>query len=285
MSGPEPRTVREMVQLGRAFLEKKGVESPRREAELVVAHALGLDRLGLLLVLERPLERTEVERGRELLTRRGKREPTAYVTGRREFYGRTFRVGPGVLVPRPETELLIDRARELAGARRELACYDLGTGSGCLAVTLALELAGSRVTASDVSTRALEYARANASELGATVEFLAGDGLAPVAGRRFDLVVSNPPYVDPAVRATLAPEVAAHEPAEALYAPAGEPDRWALLLARAARELLNPGGVLLVELGHDQAERLRATLAPLGLPFVFRRDLERHERVLELGPL
>ena len=104
-------------------------------------------------------------------------------------------------------------------------------------------------------------------------------------GRRFDLVLSNPPYVDPAARATLAPEVAGHEPAEALFAPEGKPDHWAELLARAVRELLAPGGMLLVELGFDQAPRLRASLADLGLPFVFTRDLERVERVLEVGPV
>lgn len=285
MSVPEPRTVREMVELGRAFLAKKGVEPAKREAELLVAHALGLDRLGLFLVLERPLEREEIVRGREFLTRRGKREPTAYVTGQREFYGRTFKVGPGVLVPRPETELLVDRARAHAAGRAGLACLDLGTGSGCLAITLALELAEACVTASDLSARALAYARENASELAASVEFLEGDGLAPVAGRRFDLVLSNPPYVDPAQRATLAPEVAGFEPPEALFAPAGAPDHWALELARAARERLAPGGLLLVELGHDQAPRLRAPLQALGLPFAFTRDLERIERVLEIGPL
>ncbi|MEQ1891733.1 MAG: peptide chain release factor N(5)-glutamine methyltransferase, partial [Planctomycetota bacterium] len=281
----EPRTAREMLELARAFLAKKGVESSRREAELVVAHALGLDRLGLFLALDRPLARDEVVRGRELLTRRGKREPTAYLTGQREFYGRVFQVGPGVLVPRPETELLVDRARTLAGERADLGVLDLGTGSGCLAITLALELAGARVTASDLSARALAFARANAERLGATVEFLEGDGLAPVRARRFDLVVSNPPYVDPAERASLAPEVAEHEPSEALFAPAGKPDHWAELLARAARELLAPGGTLLIELGFDQAPRLRGALADLGLPLVFTRDLERVERVLEVGPV
>ena len=285
MSALVPRTAREMLELARAFLAKKGVDSSRREAELVVAHALGLDRLGLFLALDRPLAKDEVVRGRELLTRRGKREPTAYLTGQREFYGRVFQVGPGVLVPRPETELLVDRARALASGRADLAVLDLGTGSGCLAVTLALELTRARVTASDLSARALSFARTNAERLGATVEFLEGDGLAPVRGRRFDLVLSNPPYVDPAARATLAPEVAEHEPAEALFAPEGKPDHWAEHLARAARELLAPGGMLLVELGFDQAPRLRASLADLGLPLVFTRDLERVERVLEVGPV
>lgn len=285
MSAPEPRTAREMLELGRAFLAKKGVEGAAREAEHLVAHALGLDRLGLFLALDRPLTRDEVVRGRELLTRRGKREPAAYLTGAREFYGRVFKVGPGVLVPRPETELLVDRARALAGARKGLTVLDLGTGSGCLAVTLALELADARVTAVELSARALEYARANAERLGATVEFLEGDGLAPVDGRRFDLVLSNPPYVDPAARTSLAPEVAEHEPPEALFAPQGRPDHWAEHLARAARARLAPGGSMLIELGFDQAPRLRVALADLGLPLAFTRDLERVERVLEVGPL
>ena len=229
--------------------------------------------------------RDEIARGRELLTRRGKREPAAYLTGQREFYGRVFKVGPGVLVPRPETELLVDRARARAAARPGLALLDVGTGSGCIAITCVLELEKARVTALERSPRALAYARANAERLGAAVEFLEGDGLAPVAGRKFDLVLANPPYVDPAVRATLAPEVLEFEPEEALFAPAGAPDHWAEHLARAAREVLAPGGLMLIELGHDQAPRLRDSLAPLGLPLSFTRDLERIERVLEIGPV
>ncbi len=279
----EPRTAREMVARGQEFLERKGVEAPRREAELLVAHALGLGRLELFLSLERPLEREEIARGRELLVRRARREPTAYVTGKREFYGRAFGVGPGVLVPRPETELLVDRARARLAGRSAPRIADVGTGSGCLAVTLALELVGSRVEAVDVSAAALVYARENATRLGATVEFRQGDGLAPLSGA-FDLIVSNPPYVDPAVRAELAPEVREHEPSEALFAPAGEPDHWALRLLSEARAWLAPGGWLLVELGHDQAARLAPTLAACGVPGHFTRDLERIERVLEVGP-
>src|SRR5688572_6805925 len=221
----EPRTVREMLARGRDFLAKKGVEEARREAEWLVAHALGQSRLELFLALDRPLQRAEVQAARELFVRRGRREPTAYVTGKREFYGREFRVGPGVLVPRPETELLVDRARVRLAGRSQARVVDVGTGSGCLAVTLALECPGVEVVAIDASARALEYARENAARLGAAVEFLLGDGLDPFAGS-FDLLVSNPPYVDPSQRDTLAPEVREHEPAEALFAPAGDPDHW-----------------------------------------------------------
>ena len=135
-AGPGPRTAGEMLTLARDFLARKGLPEARLEAELLVAHALGRDRLGLFLALDEPVERAEVDRARELLVRRAAREPVAYLTGRREFYGRPFQVGPGVLVPRPETELLVDRARAWCdrGPAAELSGWpavgDFGTGSG-----------------------------------------------------------------------------------------------------------------------------------------------------------
>jgi release factor glutamine methyltransferase len=278
----EPRTAREMVARAADFLARRGVEAPRREAEHLVAHVLGLDRLRLFLALDRPLERDEVARGRALVARRGRREPTAYLLGKREFYGREFQVGPGVLVPRPETELLVDRARALLAGRATPRIADVGTGSGCLAVTLALELPGARVAASELAPRALDYAWRNAERFGVAVEFHLGDGLAPLAGR-FDLIVSNPPYVDPAERAALAPEVREHEPPEALFAPSGDPDHWARRLVEEGRERLGAQGWLLIELGQGQARRLAPWLPP-ALPWRFHRDLERVERVLEMGP-
>lgn len=278
----EPRSAREMLARARAFLAKKGVEAPQREAEHLVAHALGLDRLHLFLALDRPLERAEIARGRELVARRGRREPTAYVLGKREFYGREFEVGPGVLVPRPESELLVDRARALLAGRAEARIADVGTGSGCLAVTLALELPGSRVSAVELAPRALEYARRNAARHGVALELLPGDGLAPLTGR-FDLIVSNPPYVDPAERAQLAPEVCEHEPPEALFAPPGDPDHWVRRLVGEGRERVARGGWLLVELGLGQAARLGRWMPPQPV-WRLHRDLERVERVLEVGP-
>jgi len=274
-----------MLERGRAFLEKQGVPGARLDAELLVAHALGVDRLGLFLSLDRPLEPDEIVRGRELLMRRARREPAAYVIGKREFYGREFRVGPGVLVPRPETELLVDLARARLAGREGARIADVGTGSGCIAITLALELAGSRVVASERSAPALEQARANAAHLGAQVEFRLGDGLAPLdEDAPFDALLMNPPYIDPAVRGTLEPEVRDHEPPEALFTPAGDPDHWVKRLAREAPGRLAPGGFLLVELGFDQAARLAPELGSLGAPGRFHRDLARVARVLELGP-
>lgn len=304
---PPPRTARELLERARAFLARKGLAEGRLEAELLVAHALGLERLRLFVELDRPVMAAEVAAARDLLVRRGNQEPVAYLTGKREFYGRPFRVGPGVLVPRPETELVVDLARAWAkgrlfpgGGPRVL---DVGTGSGCLAVTLALELTGSRVLAVDVSAAALEFARANGEALAAQVEwreqdaFVAlGDGAQLVAweaGNPFDLVVSNPPYIDGAERAALPEDVREHEPELALFAPKDEPDAWAQRLALVLAPRLAPGGRLLVELGYDQAPRLKVWLAtrgfdgdlksPRGFRAGFERDLVGHERVFWLA--
>ncbi|MEM7311327.1 MAG: peptide chain release factor N(5)-glutamine methyltransferase [Planctomycetota bacterium] len=271
-----------MVARGREFLERKGVESARLEAELLVAHALQLDRLKLFLNLERPVTRDEVARARELLVRRAQGAPTAYLVGEREFYGRPFAVGPEVLIPRPETELLVDRARERAGERQGLRVLDVGTGSGCIAISLALELDEAEVLAVDISPAALAVARSNAERLGAAVELLEGDGLGPAAARGpFDLIASNPPYVDPKDAPTLAAEVREHEPATALFAPAGDPDHWVQRLVREAPALLAPGGALLIELGADQSERALAIAVDAGLEASVTPDLAGIPRVLE----
>jgi release factor glutamine methyltransferase len=273
-----------MLRMAREFLARKELDEARLEAELLVAHALGLDRLGLFLQLDRPVTPEEVDAARDLLVRRGRREPVAYIVGRREFYGRDFEVGPGVLVPRPETELLVDLAREEAAARpagAPLAVFDLGTGSGCIAITLALELEGAEVTAVDLSEEAVRRARANAERLGARIEVVAGDGL-EVLGLRgpVDLVVSNPPYVTREERDSLAPEVRDHEPELALFAPAGDPDHWVRRLVQSAPEALRPGGVLLVELGAEQGERALALAREAGLEADLVADLARIPRVL-----
>lgn len=280
--------------MSRAFLDRKGVEAARLESELLVAHALGLTRLQLFLALDRPITPAELDRARDLLVRRGRREPCAYILGEREFYGRAFRVGKGVLVPRPETEHLVDRAREIARERAAAGtpltwAADLGTGSGALAVSLALEIEGLEVDAVDVSADALGFARANAAtHEAARVAFHEGDGFAVLAarvrerGRGYDLVVSNPPYVAREERATLAPEVRDHEPELALFAPVGDPDHFARRLVEERARLLAPGGTLLVELGHQQGPRVRALAERLGAAARVTKDYGGIERVLEV---
>jgi release factor glutamine methyltransferase len=283
-----PRDLREMLARGRRFLERHGLPEWRLEAELLIARAVGLRRLDLFQQLDRPVEPSEIQRARELLVRRAKREPTAYLTGQREFYGLEFEVGPAVLIPRPESEQLIDLARERLRERltpgRPQRVFELGTGSGNLAVALAKHAPGVEVSASDRSEAALELARRNAARHGASVRFLPGDGFAalPADEAPFDLLLSNPPYIDPADRAGLAPEVREHEPALALFAPPGQPDFWVLEIVRAGLPRLVPGGRALIELGFDQAQRLAPLLAAKGLEARFHRDLDGHLRVLEL---
>jgi len=281
-----PRTAGEMLRLGREFLQRKQIKEARLDAELLVAHALGIDRLRLFLELDRPLGCGELERGREMLSRRARREPVAYITGRREFYGRAFYVDDSVLIPRPETELLVDRARAIASSRGLDAarCLDVGTGSGALGLTLALELPRARVVAVDVSAAALAVARRNAAALNIAperVEFLEGDGALAASSRGpFDLVLSNPPYVALETKAELEPEVRDHEPALALFAPAGDPDHWIKRLLAEAESLLSRGGSLLIEIGHDQGGR--ALELARGRSARLHQDLARVPRLLEV---
>ena len=279
----QPRTVGEMLERSREFLGRKGIREARLDADLLVAHALGVDRLHLLLQLEQPLGEGLVDRARELLMRRGRREPVAYITGTREFYARPFRVRTGVLIPRPETEMLVDLARDHQAEHPVGTPHvlDVGTGSGCLAATLALELEGAKVTAVDLSEAALSVARENFEQLGCEVTCELGDGLElGERGAPWDLVVSNPPYVDAASRAQLEPEVQEFEPAEALFAPQGDPDFWARELIARAQTWLKPGGLLLVELGFDQHTRLESLLHSTALETRIENDLEGIPRVL-----
>jgi release factor glutamine methyltransferase len=244
------------------------------------------------MALDRPLSGAEVDRARDLLVRRGRREPVAYILGRREFYGRPFRVDRRVLIPRPETELLVDLARAHARAARERAAddrtpraIDLGTGSGCIAITLALEVPGLSVTAVDVSAAALACAHENALALAADVELVEGDAFAALAAAcardgAFDVVVSNPPYVRAEQAGELEPEVREHEPDLALFAPAGDPDHWVRRLCEAAPRSLCEGGALLVELGLGQAPRAVDLARAAGLEPELEKDLAGVERVL-----
>ena len=286
---PKPRTAGEMLAMARAFLARRGVPDARLEGELLVSHAMGVDRLRLFLELDRPVLDAELDRARDLLVRRGRREPVAYIIGAREFYSRRFEVGPGVLIPRPETELVVDLARERAAElSNEPRIVDIGTGSGWLAITLALEIEGARVSAVDVSPEALAYARRNAEALGADVTFFEGEGgrvhdaEVAAAGRGYDLIVSNPPYVLRSEHESLEPEVREHEPELALFVPDDDPDRFANGIAKRAPRWLVPGGIALIELGHLQAARVLAHAQSLGLEARLHRDLDRIERVLEL---
>lgn len=277
-----------MLRLGREFLARKGLAEARLDAEWLVAHALGLDRLRLFMALDRPVTPAELERGRELLARRAKHEPVAYLVGRREFYGRVFAVDRAVLIPRPETELLIDRAREFV-AESPLAApraLDVGTGSGVIAISLALEVPSASVVAVDISAAALDVARANAARhalAAPRLTLLESDGATAAASHGpFDLILSNPPYVARETAASLAPEVRDHEPALALFAPAGDRDHWLKRLLAEAKGLLTPAGRAWIELGFDQADAARALAAHHGWNARVHADLAKLPRVLEV---
>ena len=273
-------TVRELLGPAREYLEGKGVPSPRLDAEYLLASVLGIERLDLYLDHDRPLEPAEVERLRELVRRRGRREPLAYVLGGWSFYGLELRCDARALVPRPETEVLVERALALLGGNDAPSAVDVGTGSGAIALALAARLPEARVTATDLSPGALALAAENAEAngLAGRVELLEGDLFAPVAGRRFDLVASNPPYVAPGQEVD--EEVSGYEPALAVYA---EDGGRAILerLATTAPGHLETGGHLIAEVGDGHAPWLAERLAGLGYAAVaITRDLRGVERVV-----
>ncbi len=267
----ETWTTLKLVGWTQDFFAKKGIDAPRLTAELLLAHALGCDRLRLYLDFDKPLGERELARFRELVRRRADGEPTAYLVGKREFYGRRFLVDPRVLVPRPETELVLEAA--LAALPDGGRALDLCTGSGCLAVSLALERTGARVVATDASEDALAVARENARLLGAVVDFALGDLWAAVhGGGPFDVVVSNPPYV-PAKELALLPREVRREPCIALD---GGEDGLSVLrrIVEEAPAWLTPTGTLVVEMHETHAEALPALCRAAGFRSAeARRDL------------
>jgi release factor glutamine methyltransferase len=273
-------TVRELLGRTREYLEQRGVPSPKVDAELLLAHVLDVPRLELYLDHDRPLEPAEVDRLRELVRRRGRREPLAYVLGSWGFYGLELHCDARALVPRPETEVLVERCLALLEGVDAPAIVDVGTGTGAIALALAARLPQASVTATDISPDALALAAENAAANGleGRVELLEGDLLAPVARRQFDLVVSNPPYV--AAGAEVDPEVAGFEPALAVYAEdAGRAIHERLSIDALA--VLRPGGHFASEVGEGQAPWLAERLAGLGYADVeVTKDLRRIERIV-----
>ena len=261
----------------------RGIESPRLDAELLLARALGTTRIQLIVDARRPLAPDELARMRELVKRRRAREPMAYILGEREFYGRVFRVDARVLVPRPDTEALVEAA--LARTRFVSMCMralDLCTGSGCVAISLARERPTSTVFAADVSDDALAVARDNALRLGAYNVTLRRGDLYDAVDRacRFDLVTANPPYVASGEIPSLQPDVRDHEPRLALEGGADGLDVVRRVVAGAPAHLA-PGGVLAVEVGAGQAPAVAKFFEAAGLSAVeTHRDYARIERVV-----
>ncbi|MFM8682706.1 MAG: peptide chain release factor N(5)-glutamine methyltransferase [Chthoniobacterales bacterium] len=257
---PETLPLLEVLRGAESYLAERGVENPRLNAEHLLAHALGLKRMELYLQFDRQL--TEAERAplRETVKRRGAREPLQHILGTAEFHGRTFACDKRALIPRPETEQLVEIALEMAKGKAAPKILDVGTGSGVIAITLALELTAAEVHAADLSPGALALAAENAARHGLTdhIAFHQAD-LLPPGEIKFDLIIANLPYIPSGEIASLSPEVR-HDPLSALD---GGPDGLDLVrrLIDAVPDRLAPGGALLLELGAGQADAVNTLLA------------------------
>jgi release factor glutamine methyltransferase len=295
---------------GIAQLEREHVPSAALAAELLLMHALGRDRAWIYAHPEHELDATARQQYFSLVARRASGVPTQYLTGHQEFWGLDFEVTPDVLIPRPETEHVIEVALERLGVgleattprrQEEFRIADVGTGSGCIAIALAHELPAAQIIATDISVAALEVARRNAARHGVAsrIDFIecnlmdavqrhslvsshassAFGGLSASRSMHFDLIASNPPYIGRQEMSTLPREVRGHEPAMALFGGEAGTEIYAPLIAQAAK-LLKPGGILVLELGHDSADQVSRLLdAPEWTSVAITDDLAGISRV------
>jgi len=283
----DPVTVLEAIQKSTEFLAKKSVESPRLQTELLLAHLLRLPRMKLYLNFDRALTPAEVDALRELVRRRGLREPLQHITGSTSFCGYEMQVNRQVLVPRPETELLAECGWAFLGGRpAPAAALDFGTGSGCLAIALAAKCPAAQITALDISDAALAVARSNAeaNQVAGRIQFLAGDGFTALPpDATFDLIISNPPYIPTAEIATLQPEVRDFDPPGALDGGA-DGLRFYELLAATAAGRLRPGGKIMLEFGDGQAVAIRRQFeSEKWIVEALKEDYSQRARILIAG--
>jgi release factor glutamine methyltransferase len=276
-------TIRDVLDWATKDFAGRGIVSPRLDAELLVAKALETDRVGLYLDLNRPLVDQERSAIRPLVARRREREPVAYILGHRDFYGRRFKVTPDVLIPRPDTETLVDHALECIPEDAACRVLDVGTGSGAIAVTIAAERPLAIVTATDISEAALKVASENAKQLEVAnrVRFEHANLLSGV--EQYDVIVSNPPYIAQSEMAALQAEIREHEPIAALEAGEDGLDVVRALLS-ASEPATASGAQMLIEIGATQAVSVVAFAAEhtAWQPVAVYLDLNRIERVVHL---
>jgi release factor glutamine methyltransferase len=285
MYAPPMLTIRDALARSSEWLAERGTETSRLDAEVLLGHVLGMQRLDLYLAWDRPLSNDEKDRYRECLRRRAAHEPVAYITGTREFYSIAFRVSPSVLIPRPDTEHLVARALEILKtfpSDQSSLVADIGTGSGAIAIAVASHCPSARFIATDISPDALDVARCNAERLGLDnrIRFIEADLLEGVE-ETFDLVVSNPPYIAETDRPTLAPDVRDFEPSGALFSGPDGLDAIRRLIPAVA-ERLRPGGWLAMEVGAGQSQLVANLLDVDGRyePAVIALDYAKIERVV-----
>ncbi|MBW2433467.1 MAG: peptide chain release factor N(5)-glutamine methyltransferase [Deltaproteobacteria bacterium] len=256
-------TILGVLQWATTYFKRNDIDSPRATAEILLAHALAAERIDLYLHYDQPLNAKELERFKAIIKRRIKREPVAYILGCKEFWSLELAVTPNVLIPRPETECLVERALTFLSARSESGrqrILELGTGSGAILIALASENAQHIYWGTDISAAAIQIAQRNAlgHGLAANIHFLVADWFAPFAVSRdlFDMIISNPPYIRHGDLKRLQPEIQAFEPLVALD---GSKDGLQCLrhIIQSAHLYLKPGGMLLLEMGHDQKAPLK----------------------------
>jgi release factor glutamine methyltransferase len=281
-------SVRRVLSWAAEDLKRRGNDTARLDVELLLSKVLGIDRVGLIVQSERPLAADELARFRELFKRRRAGEPTAYLLGQREFFGLNLRVDSRVLIPRPDTERLVEVALERTRARHLLgSALDLCTGSGCVAIAYARSRPTWNVTACDISPEAVQVAQDNAHRTGAVrnLRILQGRLFGAVSGQRFDLITANPPYIPSGELSGLPVDVRDFEPHLALDGGADGLDVVRELAAAAVRHL-KPGGLLALEIGADQGPAARAVLERLGYGSLeLAQDLAGRDRVVSgYGP-
>ena len=252
------------------YFTTKGIDNPRLDAELLLVHLLELDRVGLYMNYDRPLTAAELDKIRPLVQQRGKREPLQYLLGSTEFWSLNFNVSPAVLIPRADTEILVEEAIKRAGTKGQL--LDVGTGSGAIAISLATELPEWQITGLDISTAALAVAAKNIdiNRVKKQVQLVQGD-LAKLPAHQYDLIVSNPPYIAQHEWDNLMPEVRCFEPQLALLAKNDGLECYQQL-TRQAKTKLKTNGWLLVEIGYNQATAVTALFAAAGLKHIYMRE-------------
>jgi release factor glutamine methyltransferase len=261
-------TISEAIAEGARQLQSSGVGEARRTAGVLLCHRLGIDRTHLLTKAEQPIDEPDYQAYLRLIERRAAGEPLQYITGHQEFYGLDFIVTPAVLIPRPETEFLVEQVIKLARESHSSAplIADIGTGSGCIAVTIAVSIPNAKVLATDVSSAALEVAQKNAERHGARqrMEFFEGDLLEPLARRglelSLDILASNPPYVEEAGKESLQREVHDWEPHAALFGGADGLNFYRRLFVDGLR-YVKPGGYLVCEIGYRQLDAISDMMA------------------------
>ncbi len=278
-------TVLEILQLSSDYLNKKGIESPRVNAELLLADILQCKRLDLYLKFDQPLKEVEVSKYREFLSRRANYEPYQYIIGKSEFYGRIFHVDKNVLIPRPETELLVEEIINNSKRENSLSILDIGTGSGNIPITLALELENSDITSIDISKEAIVNAKKNSEILNShtKVEFYEIDIFSEKLfelNKKFDVIVSNPPYVSLIDYANVQKEIMNFEPKDAVT-DNSDGYRFYKRIAEISKSLLNPNGKVFCEIAKDQSNPLKNIFLEMNYSSIkFIKDYQDIDRIL-----